>query len=294
MKEKDCQNVEDFIDPISHELMFHPVVAEDGHLYDARTILLHFESCRERGSWFRSPLTNVPMGRSLKPAPEIMKKIKEMIDSGAPLLDQELVQSWRAAEQEVCNIKKLETKTKTGDTTAMVQLGMLYRTGNAPYGPNFKKAFQFFQMAADAGDLDGMALYGECLLNKARVEKNDVLEEEGLKVVEFAANQGHSYAAHVLGYFYLRRFDFDLANHWFGQCLVDSSLKHYILLKEEKKEIVKLGLFIGAWIPFVLLALLAGFALFLFAILCSFEMLLSWILGIENPLIFVNLLLLSL
>lgn len=70
--------VEEFLCPILNTLPLDPVTAEDGHLYD-RTAIQEWLQRKKT-----SPMTNLPMGERLFPAPYAKRTIQILIDSLDP------------------------------------------------------------------------------------------------------------------------------------------------------------------------------------------------------------------
>jgi len=60
--------------PITHQIMQQPVIAQDGFTYDKKSIQQWFS--RNRGV-VRSPMTNLPMGRALRPNTQMKNKITQ-------------------------------------------------------------------------------------------------------------------------------------------------------------------------------------------------------------------------
>jgi hypothetical protein len=77
---------------ITHELPFHPVMAEDSRVYERNAIEEWF---RRNEAVVRSPMTGAPMGRALIAAPQLRNTIESLIEHDANTGDQS--EAWRTA-----------------------------------------------------------------------------------------------------------------------------------------------------------------------------------------------------
>ena len=85
---------EDWKCPISLDLMFDPVIAEDGKLYDKLAIEHHFEVRLNRQLNVTSPVTNESIGQRLVPAPWVKSHIQTKLIDGA-LVPPEVNENWK-------------------------------------------------------------------------------------------------------------------------------------------------------------------------------------------------------
>ena len=60
-----AEAAEDFVCPITHELPVHPVMAEDGHIYERSEIEKWIRVSAQEGRALKSPTTNEEMGDRL-------------------------------------------------------------------------------------------------------------------------------------------------------------------------------------------------------------------------------------
>ena len=67
------ETISHLICPITHELPFDPVIAEDGHIYDRKAIEAHLQLR------LRSPLTNQPMGSKLMVAKHVTNVLESLV-----------------------------------------------------------------------------------------------------------------------------------------------------------------------------------------------------------------------
>ena len=94
----------------------------------------------------------------------------------------------------------LKDRGKNGDVQAQLKVANMYFEGRPPGLPqNFKKAFKWFKMAADAGDMNAQYQVGVFSAGKMSemigIEPN---EEQAKYYLEAAANAGHKDAQKVL------------------------------------------------------------------------------------------------
>ena len=115
----------DLVCPITQELPFDPVMAEDGKIYERNAILEWFAT---KPAPITSPSTNARMGTRIIPAIQTKNTISTLIKSGA--IEGEVAEAWRkklAVEKEV---KECRAKAEGGDGEAMWTLGGWYQSGN--------------------------------------------------------------------------------------------------------------------------------------------------------------------
>ena len=111
--------------PITQELPFDPVMAEDGKICERNAILEWFAT---KPAPITSPSTNARMGTRIIPAIQTKNTISTLIKSGA--IEGEVAEAWRkklAVEKEV---KECRAKAEGGDGEAMWTLGGWYQSGN--------------------------------------------------------------------------------------------------------------------------------------------------------------------
>ena len=108
--------------PITHELPLHPVMAEDGKVYERAAI----EKWLEDND--RSPMTNLVMGDKLINATQTKELIELMVESGA--LPEDKVREWKKKKAEEEEVKSLLDKADKGDATAAYKLSEMYLSGS--------------------------------------------------------------------------------------------------------------------------------------------------------------------
>jgi hypothetical protein len=141
--------------PITHELPFHPVMAEDSDVYEKSAIE---EWIRRNEAVVRSPATGVPMGRVLIAAPQVRNTIESMVENGAIAGDQAEVWTKRLNQENL--VKSLRQRAATGDATAMYHLGVSYLRGADGLPKDAAQAFSWLKQAADLGHVKAMERVG--------------------------------------------------------------------------------------------------------------------------------------
>uniref|UniRef100_A0A7S3L3N6 U-box domain-containing protein n=1 Tax=Amphora coffeiformis TaxID=265554 RepID=A0A7S3L3N6_9STRA len=186
---------DDLICPITLELPFQPVFAEDGRIYDKPAIEQHLEVCkREESGVLRSPLTNQPMGASLYPAPQIKNLIESMIENGT--VEESLLEAWNKRVKEDKAAQELLKKAQAGDAEAMARVGHRFLNGADGFKKDVRLAYSWCQKAHDAGSVYGTARLGYHLARGLGTGKKC---SEGIMYMGLAAGRGSDYAAYVLG-----------------------------------------------------------------------------------------------
>ena len=183
----------DLVCPITQELPFDPVMAEDGKIYERSTIV----------EWLRrnatSPVTRAPMGRRIIPAIQTKNTISTLIKSGA--IEGELADAWTKKLEQEKKVKELWVKADGGDREAMYQLGAWYEYGENGLTKNNAQARAWYERSAAARYPNAMAAFGECLLLGDGGPKNTSL---GLVYTTDAAHLGSDVGAYLLGEAFLK------------------------------------------------------------------------------------------
>ena len=114
----------DLVCPITQELPFDPVMAEDGKIYERNAIV----------EWLRrnatSPVTRTRMGRRMIPAIQTKNTISTLIKSGA--IDGELAEAWQKKLVDEKAVQECRARAEGGDGEAMFRLGNWH--GHGKYG----------------------------------------------------------------------------------------------------------------------------------------------------------------
>ncbi|CAB9523620.1 Sel1 domain protein repeat-containing protein [Seminavis robusta] len=182
---------DELICPISLELPWDPVTAEDGRVYERISIETHIKN-HPRG--LKSPITNKKMGKKLVPAIQHRNMTDILVEDGVILGD--LAAKWKEKVNQKKEMEELLKKADAGGACAMYNLGVNYENGYDGFNEDEKLAFQWYSRAHKAGNVRGTSSVGMHLLNGWGVAKNEKL---GLVHLSSAAGQGSNYAAKWLG-----------------------------------------------------------------------------------------------
>lgn len=179
--------VDDLICPITMELPFDPVTADDGRIYEKAAIQRHI---KEHSGMLRSPVTNETMTDRVVASPQMKNLIQNLIDDGF-MADSDLVDSWKQK-------RDLWHKAETGDADAMEKLARNFRFGTNGFEKNKILSLTWTQKAHEAGSVRATARLGMLL-----VEDNDK-ENFTIAVAHWAASaaQGSAFGAYRLGFAY--------------------------------------------------------------------------------------------
>lgn len=227
---------DDLVCPITHELPFDPVTAEDGRLYERSAIEEHFE--KHTGE-LKSPFTNEIMGQRLFPLPQIKNLIKTLIESR--VITGDLADNWKKTGIEKEEMEDLLKDAEGGDTVAMNIVSRYYRRGKNGFKKNAKLACKWAEKAHSAGNVKGTAKLGRLLIFGEGVEKNVV---QGMVLTTMAAERGSNVAAYHLGCAFGKgqfglSFDIEQAILWLQRCLSDDCRhKHLNETGKEKAHIL--------------------------------------------------------
>eukprot|EP00978_Attheya_sp_CCMP212_P025018 scaffold79653_cov49-Attheya_sp.AAC.3 len=191
----------DLICPITLHLPYDPVVAGDGQIYERLAIIQHFEEHGES-----SPLTKNVMGVKLIPAVQIRNHIETCVRNG--VITGDLANKWKKQEKEneMIEAGALMKKALGGDHEAMFLLGIFLFDGLNGFGKDQKIAFDWYERAANAGNVKALALSGFSYMNGSGVKENVTY---GIALVTMAAERGSDLACLSLG-LWLAGGDFDL------------------------------------------------------------------------------------
>ncbi|CAB9506651.1 Sel1 domain protein repeat-containing protein [Seminavis robusta] len=181
----------DLICPISRELPWDPVTAEDGRVYERECIEKHIKNHPRD---LKSPVTNLKMGEKLLPAIQHRNTIETLVESG--VIDGDLADNWNEKVEQKKKMEELLKWAGSGNGNAMFLAGIKYRDGEEGFKKDKKLAFQWYKKAQEAGNVKGKAMVGWCYLDGAGVTKQ---QSPGLFHLTDAASQGSDFAAYKLG-----------------------------------------------------------------------------------------------
>ena len=176
--------------PITQELPFDPVMAEDGKIYERKAILEWF-SKKDRPT---SPSTGAVIGKKLLPAVQTKNTIEMLIKSGA--IEGELATAWTEKLEDEKEVKEMRAKAEDGDGLAMYWLGAWYEYGENGLEKDVVQARTWYERSAAVRHPHGMARFGECFLCGKGGPKNHA---HGLVMVTQAAAFGSDLGAYHLG-----------------------------------------------------------------------------------------------
>jgi len=161
--------VEDWTCPITYAILFDPVEAEDGRLYERAAIEEYLERKSDQ-VMVKSPVTNEEMGKRLVPATHVKNAIASLVESGQ--VDAETAAVWKEARANLAQVTALRAKAERGDAHAMGRLGFSYRDGTRGLKKDPKEAFKWFKQAADLKDPPAATSCGVAYINGSGVERN--------------------------------------------------------------------------------------------------------------------------
>ena len=177
--------------PITQELPFDPVMAEDGKIYERKAILEWF-SKKDRPT---SPSTGAVIGNKLLPAVQTKNTIEMLIKSGA--IEGELATAWTEKLEQEKEVKEMRAKADVGDGEAMYWLGAWYEYGEKGLAIDEAQARAWYERCAAARKPIGIACFGQFLLLGLGGPQDDVF---GVMNVTEAAGLGSDLAAYRLGW----------------------------------------------------------------------------------------------
>ena len=186
--------VEDWTCPISYTLLFDPVEAEDGRLYERAAIEEYLERKADQ-VMVKSPMTNQEMGKRLVPATHVKNAIVRLVESGQ--VDAETAAVWKQARLNQAQVAALRARAEAGEAHAMGRLGFSYRDGTRGLKKDPKEAFKWFKKAADLRDPPAATSCGVAYINGSGVERNHT---RGISMITIAATLGSEHACSVLGW----------------------------------------------------------------------------------------------
>jgi len=185
----------DLVCPITQELPFDPVMAEDGKIYERNAIVKWLG--RER----TSPVTRAHMGRRIIPAIQTKNTISTLIKSGA--IEGEMAEAWQKRLADEKRVQELRAKAEGGDGDAMYLLGTWYGHGQYGLAKDAAQSRTWYERSAATRDPRGMTGFGVCLLLGYGGPKNTSL---GWVYITDAAHLGSDLGAYRLGEAFLKGF----------------------------------------------------------------------------------------
>ena len=206
MSNKRCRTAidyvaEEYVCPITAELPFNPVTAEDGRCYERHAIEEWFK--HTPGPQVKSPVTGETMCKRLFPAVQVRNSLKRLVESGA--VSRSLADAWKAAEAAARKreadrkeVAALRQKAEGGDAESMRRLGGWYREGLRGLQLDAAQAFAWLKRAADLNQPISLTLCGLAYLRGEGINCNPV---RGFIMLGRAAELGDEQACYLLGMF---------------------------------------------------------------------------------------------
>eukprot|EP00977_Amphora_coffeiformis_P004765 scaffold1019_cov172-Amphora_coffeaeformis.AAC.18 len=214
---------DDLTCPITLELPYIPVTAQDGHVYEQSAIQKHFQTRRAQNLPLTSPMTNQRMGDRLLPAPRVKNLIETLIREH--VLTGELVTSWKKTAKQHKDKAAWLALAQKGNVEAMSTVGYHYLWGYGAFEHDSPLGFAWTQKAHEAGDVIATGRMGYYLVAGCGVKRCQKL---GLTYLGIAAGQGFDLSAYFLGIGFAEgRYGLDVnekeAIRWLERCLDPSS-----------------------------------------------------------------------
>ena len=163
---------DDLMCPITWELPFDPVFAEDGRLYEREAIEKHMSVQRAAARVVTSPITGSPMGDRIFPAPQIRSLIETLIENGS--IQGDLMTAWNSKLPPPTRLEALLKRANQGDHEAMYLLGRNFEHG-IDCTKDLKKAVSWFHKAYYAGSVKAAFSLGDCYMFGSGVPVNRAL-----------------------------------------------------------------------------------------------------------------------
>lgn len=141
-EEKPLVQIEDLQCPITHELIFDPVVADDGFVYE-RVAIEKWLSSNET-----SPMTAERILKKLLPCAQFKNIVEKLVASNA--LDAEKAEMWEKKRALKDKMLTLTLTSKKGDAAAALWLAEQYMEGNEVTPIDKPKAILMLKTAAES------------------------------------------------------------------------------------------------------------------------------------------------
>lgn len=171
---------DEMVCPITHELPFDPVMADDGFVYERSAIEAHIArqttahpssislfspdsgTSRQRVPGLRSPMTNAPMGARLLPSVQIKNLIETLIENRS--ITGDLAAAWKRKSTEKKTAERWLTAAQNGDADAMFKVYQGSRHGQNGFKKDLALALDWLKLAYNSGSKEALADWGLALL----------------------------------------------------------------------------------------------------------------------------------
>jgi len=190
------KSLEEFVCPITRDLPFHPVLAEDAKVYERSAIETWFKFAPTP---LRSPVTKEPMGTKLVPACHIKNFIERMAESGA--LAKEKAAAWSKRTKDQAKVEELRGKMRKGEASAALSLGIAYYFGKYGLMSDVYEAIRCYEQAAKSGSVEAMGRLASTFFHGS--ESMSKCEARALRWSSAAAVQGDALGLYTLGNCYM-------------------------------------------------------------------------------------------
>ena len=220
---RETRVADDLLCPLTLELPFVPVTAEDGHVYEQSAIRKHFQARKDQNLPLTSPMTNHHIGDRLLAAPHVKNIIESLIREH--VLTGELVLTWKKTAKQHKDKETWLMLAQNGNVEAMSTVGYNYLWGYGAFEHDSPLGFAWTQKAHNAGDVIATGRMGYYLVAGCGVKRCQKL---GLMYLGIAAGQGFDLSAYFLGIGFAEgRYGLGMdrieAIRWLEKCLDQSS-----------------------------------------------------------------------
>lgn len=143
-----------FVCPITQELLVDPVLAEDGKFYERNAILKWFSDLKCRNVSITSPCTRATISEFLLPAISVKNSLEILINSGA--IDSNVSAVWKKKMKIHKFLGDLRAKTENNDLDSVAYLGKIYECGLFGLPRDLDQAICLYDHGIELGDARSM------------------------------------------------------------------------------------------------------------------------------------------
>lgn len=200
-KQRLSQAAKHLVCPITGELPGNPVFAEDDHIYDRWAIEKHIATNPRS---LRSPATNEPMGKKLRPAPHIRSAIEDLVASGE--LDADLVSGYESSKADAAGLEKmaLVQRALRGDASSCGIVAQNLLRGKGEFPKNIVMAQDFLKLGSCGPNVEGLRCARALALINMKNETSPVSKIFGIEMLAFSAASGSLSSMIALASMYLQ------------------------------------------------------------------------------------------
>ena len=186
---------DEYLCPITLELPYDPVMAEDGNVYERSAAERHISETSSSGRGeLRSPVTQRRMGPRLVPSRQARNAIEKLVRSG--VINGEKARLWTEREGEGRFVEDLRVKSESGDEEAMYRLAICHYSGQRGVKQDSAIAYSWWIRSSDLGHVKSMGMAGYMLVEGIGTEP---CKSYGMALLGTAAGMGSETAAFFLG-----------------------------------------------------------------------------------------------